>query len=240
MKHFTEAEDILFLKEVRSNPPFHVKHGKSGATWRIIADKLYISTKRVIKVRSLQDHFNVLIKTFKLKEAKALAATGTSEKVTEKDILLRDCVDLMKSLDPSSDKSPEEGGNSKELGLARLRDKSETSEYNDSELGSLDTRSSRSSNRNQMSVLVDLLEEQMSAARTAAEERATLKRNAIEVDRNKMEFEKEKHREDLELRRKQQEADIELRKQQQEANNTIARVLASFVSSKNANTDITS
>lgn len=168
MKHFTEVEDIAFLREVVADPPFHVKHGKSGITWKSIAEKVSRTIKRVVKPRSLQDHLDVLVKIFKQNEAASLAASGTSEEVLEKDILLRECVELMEIPKSPKNNSSQEGHDSKEFGLKRLRDKSEPSEYNDSEQSAPDTRS-RSSYRNQNAGLVDLLGEQVNVTRISSE-----------------------------------------------------------------------
>ena len=48
MKHFTEAEDLAFLREMLANPPFHAKHGMSGATWKSIAEKVSKAIKREV------------------------------------------------------------------------------------------------------------------------------------------------------------------------------------------------
>ena len=97
MKHFTEEHDLTILKEVLANPPFGVEHGKLGATWDSIAEKVSETIKRTVKPRSLKDRLGVLIKAFKQKEAASLAASGIFEAVAERDILLRECVDLMET-----------------------------------------------------------------------------------------------------------------------------------------------
>ena len=91
MKHFTEEHDLTILKEVLANPPFGVEHGKLGATWDSIAEKVSETIKRTVKPRSLKGPLSVLIKAFKQKESAFLAASGIFEAVAEKDILLREC-----------------------------------------------------------------------------------------------------------------------------------------------------
>ena len=97
MKHFTEDHDLTILKEVLANPPFDVEHGKLGATWDSIAEKVSETIKRTVKPRSIKDHLGVLVKAFKHKESASLAASGIFEAVVERDILLRECVDLMET-----------------------------------------------------------------------------------------------------------------------------------------------
>ena len=217
MKHFTEVEDIAFLKEMIADPPFHAKHGMSGATWKSIAEKVSKAIKREVTPRCLKDHFDILIKAFKQKEAASLAASGISEEVTEKDILLRECVELMEVPKSSTNISSQEGHDSRELGLARLRNKSaEPSEYNDSEQGASDTRS-RASSRSQAATLIDLLDEQVTVTRVTSEEKVKLKRTALVMDQAKLELEQEKFKEDLRLRKKRLGAELRLQKKQQEA-----------------------
>ena len=201
MKHFTEVEDIAFLKEMIADPPFHAKHGMSGATWKSISEKVSKTIKREVTPRSLKDHFDILVKTFKQKEAASLAASGISEEVTDKDILLRECVELMEVPKSSTNISSQEGHDSRELGLARLRNKSEPSEHNDSEQGTSDTRS-RASSRSQTATLIDLLDEQVTVTRVTSEEKVKLKRAALVMDQTKLELEQEKFREDLRLAQK--------------------------------------
>ena len=172
--------------------------------------------KREVTSRSLKDHFDILLKTFKQNEVASLAASGISEEVTDKDILLRECVELMEIPKSSTNISSQEGHDSRELGLARLRDKSESSEHNDSEQGTSDTRS-RTSSRNQAATLIDLLDEQVTVTRVTSEEKAKLKRAALAMDQTKLELEQEKFKEDLHLRKKRQGAELRLRKKQQEA-----------------------
>ena len=91
MKHFTEDHDLTIFKEVIANPPFGVEHGKLGATWDSIAEKVSETIKRTVTPRSVKDRLGVLVKTFKHKESASLAASGIFEAVAERDILLRVC-----------------------------------------------------------------------------------------------------------------------------------------------------
>ena len=235
MKHFTEEHDLTILKEVLANPPFDIEHGKLGATWDSIAEKVSETIKRTVKPRSLKDRLGVLIKTFKQKEAASSAASGISEVVSEKDILLRECVDLMEAPKFAKPKVPTQECDSRELGLKRLREKSEPSECNDSEQSAMETKEAKShagKRNNNSTRLADVLGEYVASTNLASEEKLSLKKSELDLERMKLEFEQEKFRKEIELRARQQQADLESQKRRDEKEKVMMDLFLTFVPKK--------
>jgi hypothetical protein len=216
MKHFADEDDFTILLEVIANPPWKAKHGDTAATWEAITRKVSVLIDRVVKYRSIKDHFEMLIGKFKKDQAVSKAASGISEVVTRKDALLMECLDLMRlSRDTEIATSPEEIS-VKESSLKRWREKSELGEENASESSTAETRSYSTTKRNQNAVVVNLPGEYVAVTRTTAEEKAALKKIELEIDRVKVEYEMTRFKEDLELRKKQQETALECAKTQQQ------------------------
>ena len=89
---------------------------------------------------------------------KKLSLSGIFGAVADKVILLRECVDLMEAPKFAKPKVLTQESDSRELGLKRLREKSEPSECNDSEQGAMETKETKShtSKRNNHAVLADI------------------------------------------------------------------------------------
>lgn len=217
MKHFSEEEDILFLQELRAALPFDAEHGQLKITWEKITERVAKVIKRSLTSRSLQDRWNVLVKKFKKDEAVSLAASGISDEISQKDVLIRECFELMEAPKPAKAKSTPDAPSVKHLALARLKDKQESNEHTESD-SSVTELKPLASKRSKDAVFMDLISEQVVTSRIAYEEKAAVKKAKImqeeaklELDRAKLEHEKAK----MEFEIKKYNDELDLRKQQQ-------------------------
>lgn len=198
MKHFTEDNDVVFLQELRGTPPFDVEHGQLKTIWEKITEGVAKAINRPLTSRSLQDRLNVLVSKFKKDEAASLAASGISEEISQKDVLIRECIELMEVSKPLKVKNTPETPSVKHLALARLKDKQEPNESTDSE-SSVTELKPVAIKRSKDAVFMNLISEQVATSRTSYEEKAIIKKAKLmheeaklELDRAKLEHEKAK------------------------------------------------
>lgn len=214
MKHFTEEEDIVFLRELKTIPPFNVAHGQSRMIWENIAERVSKAINRPVNVRSLQDHLAGLIKKFKKNEAIFSGNSGISREASLRDTLLREYIELMKSPNPVKTRYSLEIPSTQNPEPKRSREESESSEQSESEQSAAEIEHP-SLKRSKNELLMDLIAEQIATSRFSFEEEMTIKRAKLEFDRkrleferSKLEFEMKKHNEEHEFRMKQFETQL--------------------------------
>ena len=231
MKHFNEVEDVVFLKELLATPPCHADHGQVKRVWDNISEKVSRCIKREVSPRTLQDRWNYLDKMFAKQDSDFLKASGISEDVTERQVLVREYHELLQVPKPAKSKTPLEPCSIKEDALKRYKDKLETSEQNESDsVGATETRL-LPAKRNKQTAFLDILSEQTAASRMTLEEdairqraNARLEEEKLQYNRERLVYQRTKHNDNLEIRKRKQEAELrkqelelELRMKQQEA-----------------------
>jgi len=87
---FTDGDDLALLREVLGHRPFI-----NTQKWNQVQNSMVILTGKNFKMKSLRDHFNLLIKAW-LERKKSCEGKLGSVDYTEKDLLCRDIFNLMK------------------------------------------------------------------------------------------------------------------------------------------------
>jgi hypothetical protein len=176
MKHFTEADDIVLLKELLATPPCQVDHGEAKVLWGRVAGKVSQVIGREVTSRALQDRFTALAKKAKKDDTTSLAASGISEELSERNRLVLEYLELADLPKPVKARPSLEGLSVKDLALKRLKEKSELSETNGSEQGSMEPRP-LPPKRGKEAKFLEALSEQVAASRISLEEDVEVKKS---------------------------------------------------------------
>ena len=100
---WSEAHDILLLREVLFREPYQHRHGsvERGDIWEEIATALneIAEPKFSVSKRSVRDHFNTLSKNYKKRNSDEIKASGITPEVTEVDEALEDLIQRFEEAD---------------------------------------------------------------------------------------------------------------------------------------------
>lgn len=212
MEHFTEKEEIVFLRELKATPPFNAEDDQSRILWESIAERVSKTIGRPVNFRSLQDHLSVM-------------------KVDlERKTLIKEYIQLRETPKPAKAKHTAKVSNTKDIVLKRPRENLKPNGYSESEQGIIKTRHLLA-RRSKEQAFRDLIAEQIATSRISSEENMVIKRAELELDRErlafermKLEFKTKKHREEREFQERQYEA-----QQQQRHNENIINTLNLFI-----------
>lgn len=226
MRHFTEKDDIAFLQELTTNPPFSAGYGRIKQAWEELTERVSRTISRPVTSRSLKDHLHVLIRKYNQVNAVALRTSGIPGAITQKDILLKKCLRLMGASKTTTIKGISERSRSRSLAFERFVGNPGSNEQSDFEEASFTNVGSPSvTEGTSEAALMDLISEHISALhscheqeRTAngaklrriEEERRQFEVERFEYERRRMELEMQSHHNKLELLKKQQQRDDDL------------------------------
>ena len=133
----------------------------------------------------MQDHLAALCKKFKRDDAASAAASEISEEPSERDVFVREYLELAEIPKPVKPKRSLDGSSVKELALRRLRDLPDHSENAGSEPSTTEARSFPGK-RTKEAILMDILSEQAATSRITLEEDAEIKKVKIRQDEEKI------------------------------------------------------
>ncbi|KAG6943851.1 hypothetical protein JG687_00018199, partial [Phytophthora cactorum] len=94
-KNFSEAEDVMLLKQTIADEPYKQEHGKVMEQWEKLADARVASpdfSRKNITAKTAQNRVNALIAAANKKNTAAKRLSGVTESHSEKDQLLDELI----------------------------------------------------------------------------------------------------------------------------------------------------
>nr|CAI5819233.1 unnamed protein product [Callosobruchus analis] len=108
---FTSDEDLMLLRECTAHQPLF-----DVTQWETIQRNLTEATGKQFLIRTLKDHLQLLLMSFKMMDRKTRTSTGVEEVYSEKEILLQEISDLCSGTIPEKKRKATKGLQSMELG----------------------------------------------------------------------------------------------------------------------------
>lgn len=104
---FTPADDLALLREILSVQPYAAKHGSITSRYEEVTDNLNDHLKAELSVRTVKEHFFLLVKEFKATDCEYRKKSGVAEEYTEHKRLLQEITDGMRDLEANKRKQKE-------------------------------------------------------------------------------------------------------------------------------------
>jgi hypothetical protein len=105
--YFTPADDLALLREILSVQPYAAKHGSITSRYQEVTDNLNEHLQTDLSVRTVKEHFFLLVKEFKATDCEYRKKSGVAEEYTEHKRLLQDIADGMRDLEANKRKQKE-------------------------------------------------------------------------------------------------------------------------------------
>lgn len=94
--HFTVEYELMLLRQAICDRPFDAEWGNSDSLWKKVAESLKIAGLKA-ETRTFRDHFNKMVKDYRLQERVSRKKSGTNEEYTEMEQLLTEILEIMNS-----------------------------------------------------------------------------------------------------------------------------------------------
>lgn len=179
---WSQAHDILFLREVLFQEPYQHRHGsvERGDIWEEIANTLnkIAEPKFTVSKRSVRDRYSTLSKNYKKRNSEEMKASGISPEVTEVDEALED---LVQRFDEADEEFKLQSATKKAKIEEDIAAAQEIRQKSLDTMGELPPQESARKSRNNGSDTVNYLREKM-------EMESQIKREELELNRQQAEI----------------------------------------------------